>query len=328
MKITKELVDKSISKFLQVLAGTGMAAGAKNLFADVLKGMRTVSRKDTYFDKDAAELMKFVENRLAAPHLQFLAESQNNGIWGDSTTKAIQDVIATYGLTSDGQKIDQQVALAIVDGTLTNKRLKPTQPNSYQFFKALALKKGAEWIDTPGLINIVSIRGYTLDKGKVPNIENIYNDITAVCYIDVKTGKEVVDTFLSSCDPGYYYYKLRPLNEKGAAHLKTGFWKYQRGGHGVRQYGALVQAQPVTVARSFTGVIRPGDHEDTGWFGINIHAGTLGKWVYNASAGCQVIWSDGFTGHQYVRFMSHVKAAYARGQRIYGYTLLDSAEDL
>jgi len=324
MSRTAEAVDK----FKKVLKPS-IPKASIDLFVEVLKGNATIARTDTYFDRAAAATIHFVEHRMAASHLKYLETSQDNGIWGGSTTEAFQDLADAYGFEFKGV-IDQNVALALVDGTIANPKAtgKP-DPNNYDWLRKICIARHgkASWSDVKGFVNIVGIRGYILGKGEVANVDNIYNDVISVAYIDSKTNRKTVKSFVASCDPGYYYYHIRPLNKKGAAHLNTGHWKYQIGRHGRSQYRALVQAQAVTVSRSFRGHIKDGDHQDTGWFGINIHAGTRAKYVSNASAGCQVIWSSSYRGYEYVQFMKLVDMGASHGQRTIDYNLLDSATD-
>ena len=71
-----------------------------------------------------------------------------------------------------------------------------------------------------------------------------------------------------------------PKVRKPMAQLKAGVYRYKIGKHGLRTgnpYTALVQAGPVTVHR--------GGKEETGFFGINIHA--AGRTT--SSEGCQTV---------------------------------------
>lgn len=82
----------------------------------------------------------------------------------------------------------------------------------------------------------------------------------------------------------------------GMANLKPGLWLYRPGIHNISKdpkthphYEALVQAAPVVV-------VRDGQGEDRGLFGINIHCG---GWNVVSSLGCQTVppaqWGDKFT---------------------------------
>lgn len=117
---------------------------------------------------------------------------------------------------------------------------------------------------------IIGIRGFSSDANK----RGIYDDLIAV--VMMKAGETSVDSFNANCDPQYF--------QPGIANLKEGVWQYKLGIHGLnkpkeKQYKALVQAAPVTVARD-------AGKEETGMFGINIHRGSLNS---VSSLGCQTI---------------------------------------
>jgi hypothetical protein len=123
-------------------------------------------------------------------------------------------------------------------------------------------------------------------------------------------------------DPGLPYTQ-DPLNAQGCAHLQDGRWEYMLGDH--KGHEALVQAAPVTVWRDLDEDSGQDALEvvETGWFGINIHAGTgahVGEW----SAGCQVVFSDnGWSGPQWTEFLETVKAS---PQATWYYFLLSAAD--
>jgi lysozyme len=87
------------------------------------------------------------------------------------------------------------------------------------------------------------------------------------------------EVYKANCDPSIF--------RTGIASLQTGVWRYKQGIHHIglpegnpRRYPALVQAAPVTV-------MRDGGHLDTGYFGINIHRGSI---TSTSSEGCQTIY--------------------------------------
>lgn len=85
----------------------------------------------------------------------------------------------------------------------------------------------------------------------------------------------------------------KPMNPKGTAVLKPGYYWYKLGTHS--GYEALVQAAAVTVYRDNNKDLKIDEiagTEETGWFGINIHRANdsaISKFVNLWSAGCQVI---------------------------------------
>lgn len=139
---------------------------------------------------------------------------------------------------------------------------------------------------------LVGIRGYYLnDMGQAgKNDRGIYDDalfwITATDFI----------AYNGNTDPSKYRIGHGFGHKKGMACLKTGVWHYKLGIHNQsksprKQYPAFVQAKEVTVVRDGLP-----DYEDTGFFGINIHKGSV--W-HTSSAGCQTIPNE-----QWVSFRS------------------------
>jgi hypothetical protein len=128
-------------------------------------------------------------------------------------------------------------------------------------------------------------RGYYRDTmgATGANDIGIYDDaimlVTPTAYV----------TFNANCDPSRVHH--------GVAVLKPGVWRYKLGTHGItrpaaQRYEALIQAGSVTV-------LREGQGEDHGWFGINIHRGGYNT---TSSEGCQTIHPD-----QWDSFISLVK---------------------
>jgi lysozyme len=123
---------------------------------------------------------------------------------------------------------------------------------------------------------LVGIRGYYRDsmgaKGK--NDRGIYDDALILVTPNVHAA------FNANVDPGAY--GINPKVRKGYASLKPGVYRYKLGKHGLRRgnpYTALVQSGPVTVQRD-------GGREETGFFGINVHAGSRTR---VSSEGCTTL---------------------------------------
>jgi hypothetical protein len=168
----------------------------------------------------------------------------------------------------------------------------------YEFIKRGIEKNGGVFDTTPCHLNMLGIRGYWRGA-KVDNSFDAYNDTICVAWLDA-LGVPQAAVFDASCDPG----KLDPqfTNAKGIAHLIEGNWKFKRGFHfGVR---ALNQAMPFSVRRFMDLDKNPKPVIDTGFFGINVHAGGTSPHVGNYSAGCQVIFG-GWTGEGWKR-MDHI----------------------
>ena len=121
---------------------------------------------------------------------------------------------------------------------------------------------------------VVGFRGYYQDGMGVPgaNDRGIYDDAIVVI-----GPAGVFKTYNANTDPS--------VSRKGVAVLRPGTYLYKKGVHGLSKpkplrYAALVQASEVTVVRDLIG-------DDTGWFGINIHRGSL---TSTSSLGCQTIY--------------------------------------
>lgn len=312
-KGTKDLA-QAREKLLQLTKG--MSPLARTQLLAVLAGESFIAQRDSFHDPLSEEYLGWLEARLASEHLGYLAKDQVNGLWGHSTTEALALVAQTYGLPFEGI-LNRELLLAVLDGQKSARQHQST-PNSYQWLQGLVRAAGGHWDDKPDYLNLIGIRGYLLPTGKLENIPDIYNDTLFQAWRDA-TGREHVQAFVASTDPGRYYYRYRKLNPHGCAWLQPGQYCYQRGIH--MTYPALVQAAAVKLKRiGESGSPAAGDTSESGWFGINIHAGTGGPDVYNASAGCQVIQSYGPQGWQWQKFWSQVAGS---PNRIFLYTLID-----
>ena len=198
---------------------------------------------------------------------------------------------------------------------------KPEETNNtrYDFYKRCVGAAGGEWDGDELAVNIVGVRGW-LDGAKVENRADEYNDTIAVSWLE--SGSKRCAEFVGTVDPGDKYTKS-PFKIEGCAHLVDGQYLYQHGTH--KSHEALVQAEPVTVWRD-----KDKDHEydeddeisESGWFGINIHAGGNSKSVGGWSAGCQVI-KGGWNGDPWTRFIALCQNHPKSTMR---YTLLDGSD--
>ncbi|HTE19112.1 MAG TPA: hypothetical protein VK689_12115 [Armatimonadota bacterium] len=148
----------------------------------------------------------------------------------------------------------------------------------------------------------------------VENVPNRYND-------SIGTFGTHLQMFRGSVDPGATWTE-NPSNPNGCAHLLNGAWRYRRGLH--RGKPALVQAAPVKVWRDKDKDYARDPHEmvDTGWFGINGHAGGSAPTVDANSAGCQVT-AGGWTGKPWTTYRDLV---YAAPQELFWYFLVDGSD--
>lgn len=274
-----------------------------SLLNEVLAGARTISQQETFLDPLSLDYMRMIEARLAQENLAYLAKDQVNGVWGGSTSDAFKTLAEVYkeqGVVYKGV-IHRDLLIALIDGTRSPSDIQ-SKPNTYEWLKELVLSKGHVWQEQELEMNIVGIQGYLIERGgKVENRPNSYNDTIFLAW--VQNGVKHVKPFVASVDPGRYY-EQKPLNPKGCAHLCEGQYDYTIGVH--RNYRALVQGANYVDVERWHGMQRPANpyRERVAYIGLNIHAGTLGPLVENASAGCQVILSAGYRGYQWQQFIN------------------------
>ncbi|MDP8208567.1 MAG: peptidoglycan-binding domain-containing protein [Candidatus Electryonea clarkiae] len=258
-----------------------------------------------------------------------------DGILGNRTRQAVRHFQSDHGLFSDG--IPGEITRYTL-ATLLRERgsefppeieepVKPTFREveiEYHTLSEIVRNRGFPWAIENDWINLVGIRGFH-QGNVVENRFDFYNDTILVAINQpesLETSPQELHqnrliSFVASVDPG----RLRVPNPKGVAHLETGFYRYQAGKHRGRE-PALVQAGPVTVLRYFDDTPRSMiPVKETGWFGINIHKGGSGENVGGWSAGCQVVRGDLWNS-----IIAIIKEASEKGQKIFGYTLIESSE--
>jgi hypothetical protein len=309
---------ETLKKFNDMFA-QAMPDKSGALVRRAIEGKSALSRAEMQMLPESTAAMRWAEMRLA--QFGFLDPSQVNGIWGDSTTKAFELCLQAYGLKFSG-KFDSNAVFALVKGEKRFQNKPERAPGTILSIQLEAIKevasKQGKW--ERNKLNIVGLRGFVDGKGAVPNTPDIYNDVIAV----VHEAHGILRHWRASCDPGRYYTQIAPLNARGAAHLAKGKWLYKLGRHGQSQYPALVQAAPVKVFRTFGPNPTAQDFSESGFFGINIHAGTYSESVYNASAGCQVIRSMSTAGSDWKSFYGLV--AQFAPQKVFDYFLCDGDE--
>jgi hypothetical protein len=163
---------------------------------------------------------------------------------------------------------------------------------------------------------LVGVRGYYSKMGPTPgNDRNQWDD----AFILISSGGDVYATFNGNVDPSAY--GRNPKINKPYAVLKPGVYTYKLGLHGIRRgnpYRALVQGAPVTVLR--------GDEEETGYFGINIHAGGNSP-SRTESEGCQTLpGRPGQIGSQWHAFITLVESEMKRNNaKTISYVLVNNS---
>jgi hypothetical protein len=169
---------------------------------------------------------------------------------------------------------------------------------------------------------LVGIRGYYRDsmgaKGK--NDTGLFDDAIILISPNVHAA------FNANVDPSRLGWNAKA--GKPMAQLKPGVYRYKLGRHGISRgnpYPALVQAGPVTVLR--------GNDEETGWFGINIHAAGGGVTTFprsTSSEGCQTLPGRyGLRGSQYDSFYALVTSEMRRNNaKTVSYVLTHPRKDI
>lgn len=139
---------------------------------------------------------------------------------------------------------------------------------------------------------VVGVRGYYRDSMGAPNVNDrgIYDD---AIFLDTPSGTVAYN---ANTDPSRYRKGSGRGLKKGMASLKPGAWYVHHLDLHRGKYLALCQRLgSVTVVRD--GVDH--DYEDTGYFGINIHRGSVNS---TSSIGCQTIVPD-----QWSSFIGNIK---------------------
>lgn len=167
-------------------------------------------------------------------------------------------------------------------------------------------KRGFKVDDVPGNPIVLYVEGMNPDGTVNDNRPNEFNDTRFVLSFDQAGRPGIIGAWEGTTEPSKRW-TVDPMNSKGAARTKFGqYTAWQLGDH--HGHEALVQTGgEVTVCRDANkDYKRDGDEEDTGYFGINQHAGyDLPKGDLGASsAGCLV--GRTFAGHR--QFMSLMKA--------------------
>lgn len=147
---------------------------------------------------------------------------------------------------------------------------------------------------------ILGIRGYYKNTMGIEskNDKGIYDD--AIFVISDK----VFVSFNANTDPSTIRKGTGLGSNKGMANLKEGIYYAHKLGLHRGKYEALIQIGGEVVVKR-DGIVK--DYEDKGYFGINIHKGSL---TNTSSAGCQTIYPL-----QWIEFISLVKSEM---KRVYG----------
>lgn len=167
-------------------------------------------------------------------------------------------------------------------------------------------------------LHLLGITGW-LNHEFAINEKNKYNDSIIALWKDAD-GNKIVKNYRATTSPGSFetFY-----NKNGDAHLVDGRYAYKRGQH--KGYNALVQAEAFTVWRDKNkdGIRESDSIVETGYFGINLHAGGTTESVGNWSAGCQVIWGGRGQDSPFDKFMQDVENLVSVNSVVH-YTLVNS----
>lgn len=165
---------------------------------------------------------------------------------------------------------------------------------------------------------LVGIRGYFRDTmGAVGK-----NDVGTFDDAIIVVSPNAHCAFNANVDPSRLGYNAKA--GKQMAQLKPGVYRYKLGKHGINRgnpYKALVQAGPVTVLR--------GKDEETGYFGINIHAAGNNP-NRTSSEGCQTLpGRPDQTGTQWNAFITLVESEMKRNNaKTVSYVLTHPRKDI
>jgi len=200
------------------------------------------------------------------------------------------------------------------------------QKPSLQTLFNIAKKKGYSIFTSKGMynynLNIWGIRSFDKDTEK-------YNDLCCIFY-ESKDGKWSIDYFVITTDPSNILL-TKPMNEKGCAILKEGFYKdlWIYGFHkGRRDHKALVQYSPCIVYRDNDKdiVIDSNLPTERGMFGINMHHGSILSSTNRIglhSAGCQVHESiDSYKNN----FIPLIENCVREGNKVFSYALINESD--
>ena len=180
-------------------------------------------------------------------------------------------------------------------------------------FRAYAARGWKPFTEGDYNLNIIGIRA---DDRK----SNTFNDL--ICLLYKTDGRWVLRKYAATTDPGLYY-RQNPLNPRGTAILKDG---YYRGAFGIGlhhgQYRCLVQTKPLLLWRDGNrdGVLDFGGKVSEEMADIHIHrasASGTSNLVDRWSAGCQVIASSA----DWADFMRVVDIAAKRWGGAFSYAL-------
>lgn len=149
--------------------------------------------------------------------------------------------------------------------------------------------------------NIIYIEGLTINGQLNGDEPNQFNDVRAIF-----NRERCLDCWQATCEPGSWYTDY-PVNPEGAFRIAFGFHQnaWEVGIHGNSEpHEALVQIGEVRGHRDANrDMVRTGDREVRGYFGINQHwgydmpPGDIGQ----ASAGC-LVGRSRFGHQQFMQF--------------------------
>lgn len=320
----------------------------------------------------SVDFIRWLESFFGLPH----SKESESGKFSKDLTRALELWQHSCGLKIDGKmawKGDTFKSLGALrfetlEGKHTGKEGRVILPadesvsDKYDFLKRLVKSRFGVFKESPGVVNIVGIRGMAEGK-QVSNIlrgqalvDTTHNDTIFLVGLDAK-GKKFVKEYPASVDPGSqrrdqptahlrdgtYLYKIslhpgrhhperiKKLSEYVDKLKKSSDEKEKNQGESIKvqsdlRYTALRGISKQTVLRDFNKDKKLEPHEEhLGDFGINIHISDITKrkpW----SIGCQVISGkiESDTFKNYVDFIHTIGQSKNRNE--IPYTLIDSSK--
>ena len=278
---------------------------------------------------DCNKMIEICKNLFKSPYIN-----------GSNSLSLSHSGLIDQGYVNDGGQIDHLLVNLVLPSLQSPEKLFPQPDESdeqsattseqseqqsnveilFDYYSNIIQSRTSEIIDFVSLekLHLLGITGWTNHEFAI-NEKNRYNDSIIALWKDAN-GDKIVKYYKATTSPGTFQ---KFYNKNGDAHLMDGRYAYKRGKH--NGYNALVQADKFTVWRDKNkdGIRESDSVVETGYFGINLHAGGTTESVGNWSAGCQVIWGGRSQDSPFDKFMQDVENLLSVESIVY-YTLVNS----